>query len=79
MKSTAKLQKQCDAWNKKYPVGTPVVLLKDGGENISTVTRSQAEILSGHSAVIWLEGVSGCYLLERVTPDHRQIQEQTTK
>jgi hypothetical protein len=77
MKSSAKLQKQCDAWNKKYPVGTPVVLQKDGGENLSTVTRSEAEVLSGHTPVIWLKGVSGCYLLDRVTPDQRLIQEQS--
>lgn len=25
-----------------------------------------AQILSGHSAVIWLENVTGCYLLDRV-------------
>ncbi|WP_374650281.1 hypothetical protein [Rhizorhabdus sp.] len=33
-----------------------------------TRTRSKAEVLSGHSAVIWLDGISGCYLLDRVTP-----------
>ncbi len=30
------------------------------------MTRSDAQILSGHSAVIWLENVSGRYLLDRV-------------
>ncbi len=73
-----KLQAQCDRWNKKHPVGTPVVLLKDGGQNVSTVTRSEAEVLSGHSAVIWLDGVSGCYLLDRVTPDPRATNHTTT-
>lgn len=68
-----RLQAQCDTWNKKHPVGTAIVLQRDGGDNLSTKTRSSAEILSGHSAVIWLEGVSGCYLLDRVSPDLRAI------
>jgi hypothetical protein len=25
-------------------------------------------VLGGHSAVIWLEGISGCYLLSRCRP-----------
>ena len=39
----------------------------DGGEIRETVTTSEAQVLSGHSAVIWLDGISGCYDLERVT------------
>lgn len=62
----AKLQKQCDDWNAKHPVGTAVTLTKDLGEQVPTKTRSVAQVLSGHSAVIWLEGISGCWLLERV-------------
>lgn len=61
-------QRQCDQFNARYPVGQRVTLRKDGGEGVVTVTRSKAEVLSGHSAVIWLEGVAGCYLLDRVTP-----------
>lgn len=66
--NTAKLQAQCEAFNAKYPVGHPVTVRRDNGEGLATVTRSKAEVLSGHSAVIWLEGISGCYLLDRVTP-----------
>jgi hypothetical protein len=66
--SSAKLQAQCDAFNGKYPVGQKVSVRKDAGDGVITVTRSKAEVLSGHSAVIWLEGISGCYLLNRVTP-----------
>lgn len=64
----AKLQKQCDDWNAAHPIGTAVELHKDGGEYFPTKTRSEAQVLSGHSAVIWVEGVSGCYLLSRVKP-----------
>lgn len=63
-----KLQQQCDDWNAKHSVGTKVVLTKDSGERFPTKTRSEAQVLSGHSAVVWLEGVSGCYLLNRVEP-----------
>lgn len=62
------LQGQCDAFNESNPVGTAVIVQLDGGENRETVTTSEAQILSGHSAVIWLKGISGCYLLDRVSP-----------
>lgn len=58
---------EVNAWNTKYPVGTKVQVRLDSGETKETVTRSRAEVLSGHSAVICLEGVIGCYLLSRVT------------
>ncbi len=63
-----KLQAQCDAFNAAHNVGAAVRLKKDSGEIVTTTTRSKAEVLSGHSAVIWLEGISGCYLLDRVRP-----------
>lgn len=40
----------------------------DDGSDVPSKTRSPAEVLGGHSAVVWLEGTSGCYLLDRVTP-----------
>jgi hypothetical protein len=39
----------------------------DSGEVRETRTRSTAMLLSGHTAVIWLEGIAGCYALECVT------------
>ncbi|ASY69355.1 hypothetical protein [Sinorhizobium fredii] len=62
------LQAAVDGFNRRYPIGTDVLLKKDDGSMIETKTRSRAEVLSGHSAVIWLEGISGYYLLSRVTP-----------
>lgn len=62
------LQAQCDRFNDRYPIGQRVSVRRDGGDGIVTVTRSEAQVLSGHSAVIWVEGISGCYLLDRVTP-----------
>lgn len=62
------LQAQCERFNATYDIGQRVTLRKDNGEGIITHTRSRAEVLSGHSAVIWLDGVAGCYLLDRVIP-----------
>jgi len=58
-------KKLMEKW-KGTPIGTEVILTRDNGEVVHTKTRSNPEILSGHSAVIWLEGVSGCYSLRNV-------------
>jgi hypothetical protein len=63
----AKMQAACDAFNAKCPVGGAVTVRLDSGEDFNTITTSEAQILSGHSAVIWMKGISGCYLLDRVT------------
>lgn len=66
---TKKLQAVCDKFNAAYPVGADVLLKKDGHDELfPTRTRSTAQVMGGHSAVIWLENVSGCYLLDRVMP-----------
>lgn len=62
------LQLQCDRFNEFNLIGTPVTVELDSGEIRTTKTRSGAEVLSGHSAVIWLVGIAGCYLLDRVKP-----------
>jgi len=64
----------CRKWNERYPIGTPVTVELDTGEIRATKTRGPAEMLGavpsqndpGHTAVISLEGISGCYLLSRV-------------
>lgn len=66
--SLAALQQQVDDFNARYSVGQLVSVRRDSGDAVITKTRSKAEILSGHSAVIWVEGISGCYLLDRVSP-----------
>lgn len=71
-KSEKQLQAQCDAFNQRFRVGTAVVVAKDGGENVSTTTRSEAWVMSGHSAVIQIAGISGSYLLDRVAADARR-------
>ena len=67
-KTGAQLQVACDKFNAAHPVGTAVSVQLDGGEVRETVTTSEAQVMGGHTAVIWLDGISGCYDLERVTP-----------
>jgi hypothetical protein len=62
-----KLQAQCDEFNAATPIGSEVLVKRDNGENVLTRTSTEAQVLSGHTAVIWLEGISGCYLLDRVS------------
>jgi hypothetical protein len=62
------LQKKCDDWNAMNAVGCKVICTKDNGESVLTVTTSEAQILSGHTAVIWMQDIRGCYLLDRVRP-----------
>lgn len=67
-KSAKALQEQVDDFNRRFAVGQRVTLRSDRGEGITTKTTAEAQVLSGHSAVVWLEGISGCYLLDRITP-----------
>ena len=68
-RSLKSLQAECNKFNSVVAVGDDVVVKLDGvDEPFPTKTKSEAQVLSGHSAVIWLENVSGCYLLDRVTP-----------
>lgn len=68
--SAAQLQRQCDLWNAKHPVGTVVSYeaLVGEGETARGRTTAEAQIMGGHSAVIWLDCKSGCVDLEHCTP-----------
>lgn len=54
-------------WNEAHPIGTDVIFRRDVGEPLETKTCSRAQLLNGHTAVIWLDGVSGCVALDRVS------------
>ncbi|MCK9420245.1 MAG: hypothetical protein M0R70_12785 [Nitrospirae bacterium] len=57
----------CDRWNKLHPIGTAVVVKKDEGHKLFTITRSEAWQLGSGTAVILVEGISGGYKLTRVS------------
>lgn len=52
-------------WQER-PVGTEVLVMKDDGVEVRSRITAPAQLLGGHTAVIWLEGISGCYALSRV-------------
>jgi hypothetical protein len=57
---------QCDAFNRRHPVGSEVCYVDDLGKQHETTVKAPAKILGGHTPVAWLEGVRGAYLLSRV-------------
>lgn len=65
MRTPAGQKRLVERW-KDTPVGTEVLVRKDDGTEVATRTRSGPELLGGHTAVIWLEGIGGCYSLGRV-------------
>ena len=68
MKYNKHAQQEVTTWNKLHPIGSPVIVCLDTGETRDTVTRSKAQLLAGHTAVIWLKGISGYYRLSQVIP-----------
>lgn len=68
-------QRQCDLeaklvdlWNQKHTTPTPVRYwpgVKEGKGKLG-ITRGKAELLGGHTAVVWIQGVAGCVALSHV-------------
>ena len=59
---------QAGRFNARYPIGTAVRYwtgVREGEGKLSH-TRSIAEVLGGHTAVVWIEGESGCVALSHV-------------
>jgi hypothetical protein len=75
-KKPEQLQAECDLWNMAYPVGTVVEFHPVIGEPKHRIrkTRTPAQVLSGHTAVVWLDGESVCVALEACIP----AQQETT-
>ena len=58
------LNKECDDWNSKYPIGTKVWFQRDGAsEPIVTTTRSEAQ-MRGTYLIIWTNADSSSYFLD---------------
>ena len=69
-KSAEQLERQCADWNATHKPGTPVQYREVLGASqpIQTTTRSEAQVLGGHTAVIWLTGKTGCVGLDHCNP-----------
>lgn len=64
-----------EQWNERYPIGTPVVahpgarpVDDPSGERLVTRTRSKAQVLGGHTDVVWVERHGACIALTHVDP-----------
>lgn len=65
------LEREVFDWNSKNPVGTLVGYSSVIGERpkLWTRTRCEAYVLSGHTAVTFIDGVAGCVALDALTTE----------
>lgn len=61
-------EQQAAAFNAAHHVGTPVRYWKGvrEGDGVISRTKTPAEVLGGHTAVVWIEDCSGCVALSHV-------------
>lgn len=57
-----------ERWNAEVAVGALVDVRLDGGGVRRTTTRSAAHFTESGHAVVWLDGIVGCYALTHVAP-----------
>lgn len=66
---TARAQALVDAWNARIAIGQEVDYREIAeAEPQRFKTSTAAEVLSGHTAVVWLAGKSGCVCVTHCTP-----------
>lgn len=64
-------EQEVAAFNALYPIGTMMYYWRGAKEALpsdSGPLTSPASVLSGHTAVAWIEGCSGCIALSHVEP-----------
>lgn len=62
-------QKEADAFNAQVKIGDEVIyheVIGDGKPQRFR-TRTEAQVLSGHTSVVWLDGKSGCVCTSHCT------------
>lgn len=68
-------QAEADKFNTNIPVGSLVEFRNFPGEEAKQYrTRTPAEVLSGHTAVVWLDGKSGCVCCSHCWPVEEEVQ-----
>jgi len=60
------MKSKVEVFNKEHPEGSKVTVITDFGKRIETRVAVSARILGGHTVVLWLESLPGCYSLDRV-------------
>lgn len=60
--------REVEGFNAAYPVGTPVRYWKGvrEGDGLTSRTRSEAQVLGGHTAVVWVENEASCIALSHI-------------
>jgi hypothetical protein len=73
-KTIAQLERQCADWNAAHKPGTLVQYREvlGTGQPVKSTTRSEAQVLGGHTAVVWLVGKVGCVALDHCDPHFDQ-------
>lgn len=59
----SELQRLVNKFNREFPVNTDCDLRTDSGK-VRTHVIAPAQLLGGHSAVAWFDGVRGAYSIE---------------
>lgn len=69
MRRAANPQKAVDAFNAMVKIGDEVIYYEviGDGKPQRLRTRTEAQVLSGHTSVVWLEGKSGCVCTSHCT------------
>lgn len=67
-KTPASESRAVEDFNRDNPIGTPVTYWPGVrvGDGVDTKTRSHAQLLSGHTAVVWVEGRGDCQALSHI-------------
>jgi hypothetical protein len=62
-------QRLADKWNRKVRVGDLVEFEPFPGAPLeAVVTRTEASVLGGHTAVVWVNGKAGCVAIDCCWP-----------
>jgi len=66
LKTEDQLQTQIDTFNEIHPIRSIVYIELDSHKVIQAIIVNKASILNRHTAVVWVNVLKGCYLLDRV-------------
>lgn len=76
--SKTKPEREADEFNERFAVGDLVGYSELIGEKLTPYrTRTEASVLSGHTAVVWLEGKAGCVCVSHCMPINPEPQRDT--
>jgi len=64
-------ERRVQEFNAQHPIGTPVRYwtgVRGDGPGRCSRTRTAAQLLQGHTAVVWMQGEGSCVALTHVEP-----------